>query len=227
MKTRLIGDVHGKIRSLTKILENLPEDINDVIQVGDMGVGFAPHDPRETLEMDKLFLKYNLKFIRGNHDNPAVCKTMKSWIVDGTVLNGSSIFIGGAWSIDHAYRMDGVDWWHDEEISQFKFAQLVDIYDLVMPEVMITHDCPESISEDHFINTGKAMGSVKHTTLTGSALEMMFRSHQPKLQVFGHWHSDLDVIVDGTRFICLDELSYIDVDMKTGEVFGEIQRYEY
>jgi hypothetical protein len=46
----------------------------------------------------------------------------------------------------------------------------------------------------------------------------MFSIHKPDLWIFGHWHCDADEVIDGTRFICLNELSYVDVDMETLEV---------
>jgi len=45
-----------------------------------------------------------------------------------------------------------------------------------------------------------------------------------KQSIFGHWHSNADEVIDGTRFICLNELSYCDIDVNTLEVnFPEMQ----
>lgn len=41
----------------------------------------------------------------------------------------------------------------------------------------------------------------------------MFEMHQPRIWLFGHWHFDFDGVIDGTRFICLGELSYRDLDV--------------
>jgi hypothetical protein len=43
----------------------------------------------------------------------------------------------------------------------------------------------------------------------------MFIGHKPKLWIFGHWHVPFDEVIAGTRFICLPELAYIDIDTST------------
>lgn len=65
MKFFFIGDVHGKFNKYIDILKN--NNYNISIQVGDFGIGFADIEyPTE--------LGSNNFFIRGNHDNPHVCK---------------------------------------------------------------------------------------------------------------------------------------------------------
>ena len=74
-KTRFIGDIHGYKYELSLVLDNLPQDVTSVIQVGDMCVGFGQGDFwHESLEY--MLEKVNGRFIRGNHDNPAMCKTI-------------------------------------------------------------------------------------------------------------------------------------------------------
>jgi len=215
--TRFIGDVHGLKYELGLILENLPENADSVIQIGDMGVGFGQGDYWHE-SLDGLMQSKNAKFIRGNHDSPEVCKTMKSWIPDGLVQN-DMMTIGGAWSIDYQWRTMGLDLWEDEELSHTELNRLIDVYDLVRPRIMVTHDCPESVSLELFIKTGNSLaGTTQFKTRTAAALQTMFELHQPELHLFGHWHRDKDEVINGTRFICLNELSYCDVDMETLEV---------
>lgn len=96
MKTRFLGDSHGLKYELSILLDNIPQDVTSVVQVGDMGIGFGQGDFwHETL--DDMMQKVNGRFIRGNHDNPAMCKTMKTWIPDGLIEN-DVMYIGGAWS---------------------------------------------------------------------------------------------------------------------------------
>lgn len=216
-KTRFIGDVHGLKNDLSLILNDLPEDVTSVIQVGDLGVGFGQSDYWHE-SLDDLMQGKNAKFIRGNHDSPEVCKTMKSWIPDGLIQN-DMMLIGGAWSIDYQWRTMGIDIWEDEELSHEELNDLIDVYDLVRPKIMVTHDCPENVSLELFIQTGNSLGgATQFKTRTGAALQAMFDIHQPELWLFGHWHRNTDKVINGTRFICLDELSYCDVSMKTLEV---------
>ncbi len=216
-KTRFIGDVHGLKNDLSLILNDLPEDVTSVIQVGDMGVGFGQGNYWHE-SLDELLQSKNAKFIRGNHDSPEVCKTMKSWIPDGLIQN-DMMMIGGAWSIDYQWRTMGLDLWEDEELSHTELNQLIDVYDLVRPRIMVTHDCPESVSLELFIKTGNSLaGTTQFKTRTAAALQTMFEIHQPDLWTFGHWHREVDEVINGTRFICLNELSYCDVNVKTLEV---------
>lgn len=215
-KTRFIGDVHGLKNELALVLHNIPEDVTSVVQVGDMGVGFGQGDYwHESLE--DMLSTVNGRFIRGNHDNPSQCREMQTWIKDGRIEN-DVMYIGGAWSIDYAWRTKGIDLWDDEELSSQEFYDLLQVYDYVRPRVMVTHDCPLSVSEELFINTGKSFSGRQFKTRTGSAFETMFEIHKPKLWIFGHWHCDADRVINGTRFICLNELSYADVDLSTLEV---------
>lgn len=216
MKTRFIGDVHGLKYDLGILLDNIPEDVNSVVQVGDMGVGFGQDDYWHE-SLDDMIEKANGRFIRGNHDNPANCKTMKTWIPDGLVEN-DVMFIGGAWSIDYQWRTEGLNFWKDEELSYEELERLIDVYNLVRPSIMVTHDCPLSVSNKLFIESGNSFSNQQFKTRTGMALEAMFEINKPKVWLFGHWHHNADEVIDGTRFICLDELSYADVDMTTFEV---------
>jgi len=215
-KTRFIGDVHGYKYELSLVLHNLPADVNTVIQVGDMNVGMGQGDFwHESLE--EMLIGVNGHFIRGNHDNPAQCREMLPWIKDGIIQN-DVMFIGGAWSIDYQWRTRGVDLFDDEELSYEELHKMIEIYDHVRPKVMVTHDCPLSVSNKLFIERNKSFSGVQYKTRTGSAFEEMFKIHKPAMWIFGHWHCDTDEVIDGTRFICLNELSYADIDLETLEV---------
>ena len=218
---RFIGDVHGKFERYKKIIKTCDESI----QVGDMGVGFLRnplHDPFGTLNQKYLTNPphyamtedgKNHRFIRGNHDNPYVCKKHSQYIQDGTIEN-DVMFIGGALSIDKQYRTIGVDWWEDEELSVPELNQMIDTYLVAKPRVMICHECPESIADILLHRKEK----LDYPSRTRQAFQAMFEEHQPELWIFGHWHLSFDKVINGCRFICLNELEYADVDMKTLEM---------
>jgi hypothetical protein len=48
---------------------------------------------------------------------------------------------------------------------------------------------------------------------TRQAFQSMFKLRQPGLWIFGHWHASFDRVLDGTRFICLAELEYRDIEI--------------
>lgn len=198
---RFIGDIHGKFDEYV----NVASSANRSIQVGDFGIGFI-NDRNE--DINNFHASGNHRFIRGNHDDPTMCKNdMVGYIHDGTVENGM-MFVGGAWSIDKHYRTENIDWWADEECSYDELSNFVDAYIHIKPKIMITHDGPNIITKELAVPYGRA------NTKTGQALQSMFEIHQPKIWIFGHWHMNVDVQIGDTRFICLAELAHIDIDVE-------------
>jgi hypothetical protein len=193
----IIGDVHGKFNQY----QALVKDHRDTIQVGDMGVGFRqwPHGENYANPPFLFMENGNHRFIRGNHDNPSFCKKQKQWIADGIVEN-DMMFVGGAYSIDKDWRHEGFDWWPDEELSMRDFFLIADIYAGVKPRVMITHDCPAEVVG--VIHPRNAFPN----SLTQTSFQFMFKEHQPELWIFGHHHVSFNQKINGTQFICLDEL---------------------
>lgn len=226
MKVRLIGDVHGKFGRYKNILKASPYP---TIQVGDLGVGFRRTQGPNVGEIYSNPPHYRMapgghRFIRGNHDNPEECKKHSQFIPDGTI-EGKAMFVGGAVSIDRVYRQEGYSWWPDEELSIEELNAIVDRYLEAKPEIMITHDCPEDVAEamvaHRLLHVGQYVGAKlggQFASRTRQAFQSMWSAHRPKLWVFGHWHIPFDHILNGTRFICLPELAWMDVDLETGEV---------
>lgn len=214
MLTRLIGDTHGEWELYHQTATDaVNHGVERTIQVGDFGVGFSGpywHDRADEFAWDGTH-----RFIRGNHDDPARCKKMAGWIPDGRVEN-DVMFIGGAWSIDHMYRTPGVTWWEDEELSIEALYHMIDVYSMVKPRVMITHDCPQEVSTPMFIQSGLALfkGNAKTIpTRTGMAFNTMLSIHQPDEWYFGHWHHSMQYKYGRTMFQCLGIHDFVDVEL--------------
>lgn len=222
MRTRVIGDVHGKGRQYREIVSSFD---GPTIQIGDLGVGFecVIEGVHEKLALNR---DAPTEFFRGNHDFPDGCKLVPGYIPDGTIRNETMI-IGGAWSIDGEYRrLRGFHWWEDEECTHEQLSKFIEINDVVRPKVMLTHDCPTFVGKKLFIDRGLGLsGAPSIKTLTGEALQCMFDRHQPEVHIFGHWHTDVEEVINGTTFICLGELSYIDIDLDNPSDRSEIFRY--
>jgi len=200
---RFIGDVHGKFNSYLALIG----EVDKSIQVGDMGIGFGINFPK-----DKV-IGWHM-FIRGNHDNPNSCYHNERWIPDGTFFEDMSIFcVGGAWSIDWEYRQNyemstgRKIWWPNEECSVPKLQKIIDYYEECKPDIVITHDCPAIMANE--INSHYQWDKSK----TRQALDRMFETHKPSVWVFGHHHIDMVRDIEGTRFICLDELQFVDIEV--------------
>jgi hypothetical protein len=213
---RLIGDIHGDLYTYKLLCESAEASI----QIGDFGIGFGQSDYWHE-SVDAYNCAGHNRFIRGNHDNPARCRTMQSWIADGTVED-DIMFIGGAWSIDNPEAPPGwyrrtvdVSWWADEECSDDEFERMFEVYQTARPRIMITHDCPAQIADQMFWKSGIVRGP-QYTNRTSAALDRFYEAHQPEYWFFGHWHRT-SVLQQDTCFVCVGELDYIDLDLNDME----------
>jgi hypothetical protein len=216
-KYRIVGDVHGKWDRYKKLIK----DATNSIVVGDFGVGFSRWDWHQECRVPLANPPYdnmsegNHRFIRGNHDSPIACSSHPYWIPDGTIETTESgkkiMYIGGALSVDKAFRTENLDWWADEELSYYKLQEYMDLYLVEKPDVLITHDTVESFAVKIEEISGRKKLDID--SRTRQAFQSMFEIYQPEIWICGHWHVSIDTIFNGTRFIVLDELGYIDLDI--------------
>lgn len=209
---RIIGDIHGKIPEYLGLIEGQESSI----QVGDFGMGFITHYEKD--RVDVAHRTGNHRFIRGNHDDPALCRTSPGWIEDGYYdPDWDMMFMGGAWSIDHEIRrlqdarFGTTSWWPDEELALDAILRVHAEFVYRKPKVMITHDAPIQAAREMFFNGKYSMFAPYRSTRTAEALQAMFYEHQPDLWIFGHWHNTEQKTINGTKFICLAELDHIDI----------------
>jgi len=210
-KLTLIGDVHGRYSQYKSIIKNCENSI----QLGDMGVGFRyPSGVKEGQWFQNppydYMVKGNHRFIRGNHDNPGVCLKHSQWIPDGHIED-NIMFIGGANSIDRAYRVENYTWWADEELSSNALYAIVDKYLSVKPEIMLTHECPNVIADQLMAENGQQKMDLP--SRTRQAFESMWQMHKPKYWFFGHWHVSWQGNIMGTHFQCLNELETTELEL--------------
>jgi len=105
----IIGDIHGYTKTYQKFLKTLNPD-QRTIQVGDMGLGFSRVGLPPLPDVHKFF--------RGNHDSPEKCRAHKNYLGDfGYLLEDNLFWLAGAFSIDRAWRVQGVSYWIDEELG--------------------------------------------------------------------------------------------------------------
>jgi predicted phosphodiesterase len=215
---RVIGDVHGRYKEYLKIASESEYSL----QVGDMGFNYGPLSP---LDSSKHV------FLGGNHDNydeyyktPHVITSS-----DGSKDYGSAtlggvdfFFVRGGYSIDKQARLRSMayggppTYWFDEELKDGVFIEALEAYKNAKPEVMVTHECPKiltSIVGDDRILESFGIDPLTFSTLTSSYLQRMFLEHKPQLWIFGHYHKDWSYTVDGTQFICLQELGFLDLNI--------------
>lgn len=208
---RFIGDIHAKLYEYRNIISKTD---GPSIQIGDFGYGFFGNRYQKYFNGVKNFGQH--RFIRGNHDCPKLAKAQPNFIKDGSMYK--NVFcMGGAWSFDHAKRTKGHNWWSDEELSYTELNTAIDVYDKNKPDVVCTHDCPSNVAYEMFI---KRLNKPHFKTRTSDALEAMLEIHRPKLWIFGHWHKNMVQKINGTVFICVAELDYVDINLDTFKIKG-------
>jgi len=196
---RLIGDCHGLYNSY----HNLIKKPQYSIQLGDFGFEY---DTLKNVDPTRH------KILGGNHDNYDVIQNCPNYLGDfGTInLDGLDIFfIRDAYSVDKQYRIPGVSWWPQEELSYTQCLACIDLYDQVRPDLVISHDCPEICKEYGILtNPDKII-----KTSTGTLLQELLYLHSPRKWYFCHHHKDWWQFINNTDFRCLNELSYEDISL--------------
>jgi predicted phosphodiesterase len=213
---RIIGDVHCKLQDYYEIVNDADKKNIPSIQIGDMCVDHTK------LKVYKGFHQ----FFCGNHDDYETKHTNNLGDYGHLDIDGRSLFfIRGAFSIDgEARRKLGHHWDSREELTlnqqyrcynemrassclgaRFLFDKL---------DIVLTHEAPRKIADmigNPEILRAFGFNPDTFTTNTSSFLETIREEFKPKLWVFGHYHKKFDKVVEGTRFVCLPELGYIDI----------------
>lgn len=201
--TYFIGDIHANFG----VYEKITSAFSPTMQLGDMGLGFGVD-----YEFPDLHPEHG--FIRGNHDNPEICRTMESYLGDYGYLHGEDIFfVSGAFSIDKNWRTIGVDWWAEEELNHEQWKAVFELYGGFQPRIVATHDCPFSVLGEV---QDSRFGSSKRT-LTGMGLQQMLDIHQPEIWVFAHHHQYRAFTQGKTLFVALGDPDVWNSDTKERE----------
>ena len=207
MKITFIGDVHGKTDQYQKMLRQKFAG-QRTFQVGDMGIGF----PGVGLHSD-IMNSGDHKWIRGNHDDPDKCAllTDRGYAGDyGYFEDIRMFYLGGAFSIDYAWRVPGKSWWAGEELSYTELSKTIEFYKEKKPKIVATHEAPSDVAKYMLMQLMVGFRSEKLActmSRTAEALQVMFDAHQPEEWVFGHYHLDKSLDWKGTKFTCVNELS--------------------
>jgi DNA repair exonuclease SbcCD nuclease subunit len=159
-----IGDTHG-IRPLFKVVDKHKIQNCNVIQVGDLGLGFQEitRDVSDLLVLDEMLVENNIQLyaIRGNHDNPMfwnkdVGLNLPKFhnlklVEDFSVLNieGKNVlFVGGAISIDRSIRMHDKPyptWWRGEFFSYNYHLLRENLSKIKDLDIVVTHTAPNFV----------------------------------------------------------------------------------
>jgi len=188
----IIGDVHGKYQNYLNIVKNHEY----TIQLGDYGFNY---------ESLKDIDHNNHLIIGGNHDNYDKVNSVPNYLGDyGYTVNFNGLnffYYRGAYSIDRQDRTIGINWWEQEQVTIDQFMKARELYREIKPDIVLTHDCPDFMVRDYIGPYARV-----YENITNWALGELYKIHQPKLWIHGHYHQSKTTVYENTKFICLDEL---------------------
>lgn len=233
MSIYITGDTHGEISRFTPV--NLPcadwtmEDC--LIIAGDFGMIFF-QDESDEKKLDYLnTMNFEILFIDGNHEafpklnsypvedycGGKVHRIRKNirHLMRGQVytIQGVTVFtMGGGYSIDKAFRKQGVSWWKEELPSEDEYyeATLNLKQHQFCVDYIVTHVPPADTLE-----LFRQMNLISHISSEEARLDNYLESVRENVRFqqwyFGHMHMDRSVWRKQTAV-------YYDVyNMKTGE----------
>lgn len=215
---RVIGDVHAQIdfalrRGAPTYLE-LIANCGHSVQLGDMGDGEA------YAELEAQVDAQNHRFFPGNHDHYNCLPTHCLGDYGVATLGGVTFFfVRGAASTDkdkllRVGRSRGRQlWFEEEELTDHQMSEAKELFGQVRPSIMITHEAPTRVARFVHHDTCRSKTTFG-TSRTSEFLETLLEIHRPGLWLFGHYHRDWSYYEDDTRFCCVGELSFLDIDAK-------------
>jgi hypothetical protein len=193
----LMGDIHGCWQYIDNARKRTK---NTIIVAGDFGIGFERSD--DGIVMPDPYFN-NVKFVRGNHDNPYICEQRNDYLGDYGV-SGDVGFISGAWSIDRAYRTESIDWWMNEELSYDQLNKAIDLIVAKKPPIIISHCAPQIFA--------KELVRELYGNRTEQAMQSLFDQYQPEQWICGHYHCPMNLKIGRTMFTCLDIAETMEID---------------
>jgi Icc-related predicted phosphoesterase len=213
----ILGDLHGDWSELHNIQEHVNED-DIVIQVGDFGI-YERELKYISLEFPDGF-PCKVYVVDGNHEDFNIINT---WSKDEptefapnffymprgyvTEIEGELFgFLGGAESVDKAWRTLGVDWFAEELVSQEDVDRLVKNLDGRTPDVLITHSPPQFVNAANFPPLRESDWNLPLGWIDESAwkISRAYWAVKPKKMYCGHMHKS--VLHDNVRIVDINEV---------------------
>ncbi len=204
-KVMIAGDWHANARWAAHAIREGCDQVKTVLQLGDFGLwrteaAFLKKVSGALEEKDAV-----LYFIDGNHEDHAylgeLVKGLRGLQVPLEVApriwylpRGSRwtwhgrqwLALGGAASVDRAFRIEGHSWFREEEISLIQ-AGLVALRGPA--EVMITHECPRKVTAHLPLGTPCPGWDLEVSQLHQELLDRVIMHVEPSYLFHGHMHT--------------------------------------
>lgn len=193
----IVGDIHSNVNLLNKLVKERPY-IQNIIQVGDMGIYFSP----EKVDKKSIYTEKILKekpemdrttyFIKGSHEhfnmlkNPFLKKKNFYYIEQGkieTINNLKIAFLGGIYS---PTKSNEKKFYTEQEVNKLKNNSRGQIID-----ILITHEGPKGLVKKPNSDEGS------HIILD------LLQTIRPKYHIHGHHHWNYKTRYRSTKVIGL------------------------
>lgn len=216
-RVAVLGDVHGNFRWLdivARSIRTLAPDITAILQVGDWAM-----DPGTTDEaLDGTGIE-RIYVTLGNHEHwgeitpllkahpgCAIRVSEITWILPRPArlsIGGRNVLsLGGAVSVDKAWRQEGVSWWKDEEISREAVTAAIAAGPA---DLMLTHESPagtpvRAVQEILRTNPfGFPADAIADSATSRARVAKVWNIVYPELLIHGHMHAPGGGQTDGGR----------------------------
>ncbi len=114
-------------------------------------------------------------------------------------------------------------WFEQEGLTGEQMNAAETEYLRVRPKIVLSHDAPTDIARFAWQHARRLSPpnseAVFRPSRTNAFLARLLGQHATRLWVFGHHHRDWRYREDRTWFVCVGELSYVDIGA-SGEVRG-------
>jgi predicted phosphodiesterase len=170
------------------------------------------------------------RFFPGNHDH--YDRLPPHSLGDFGAVNCGGIdffFVRGAASTDReklvrrGRELGKTLWFEQEELTpeQMQAAELA--YREARPQIVLSHDAPTEIARFAWQHARQANPPDPQGAFcpsrTSDFLARLLEHHQPRLWLFGHYHRDWRYRDGATLFVCVGQLSSVEID-QAGDVIG-------
>jgi predicted phosphodiesterase len=196
-RSLMVGDTHGNWGFWTHVFKWAKHlECDQIIQLGDFGLWPGSKGQSYLNKIDKASEESGIKVkaVLGNHDdwdqsdkltdrnvrpNIHLFNKIDSFEQDGVKFG----VIGGAVSIDRAYRTPGISYWPQETLTEGDVGAGIDIGKV---DIMLTHDAgnglpiwPGFFKDDPISNANR------------NAMQAIEDAIRPDLWLHGHYHRSL------------------------------------
>ena len=209
-KILFAGDTHGNYAHTERVFDHaLRNDADLIVQVGDFGFGWqqiADGSDYFSSLVSGLAQTHRipLYWLGGNHENydaldalvgtapPDVSEIAPQvyYLARGATLTFDGVrflFCGGATSVDKKYRVDGVSWWRQEEIS---YADVDRCKAQGTVDFLITHDFPWEVDGvvDRHLDPYWGEEAQEKTIASRKKISTILSNCNAFFQIHGHLH---------------------------------------